>query len=73
MNIFFGLVMEYHPKKKLWDTASLRIAHDEKFSSFKYLLQTPSPNKTNKFIPYHLIISKYKYYVIKHYTFLDLQ
>jgi hypothetical protein len=32
----------------------------------------PSTNKTNKFIPYHLIVSKHKYYGIKLYVFYDL-
>jgi hypothetical protein len=31
----------------------------------------PSPNKTNKFVPYHLIITKGKCYVIKLYTFYE--
>jgi hypothetical protein len=34
MNLFFCLVMEYHPKKKMTETASLRVAHDAKFPSF---------------------------------------
>jgi hypothetical protein len=30
-----------------------------------FLMDTPSTNKTNGFIPYHLIISKHKYYGVK--------
>ena len=37
-----------------------------------FLMNTPSTNKTNKFIPYHLIISKTKYHRIKRYIFHDL-
>ena len=35
-------------------------------------MDTPSTNKRNKFIPYHLIISKHIYYGIKRYNFYDL-
>jgi hypothetical protein len=39
-------------------------------------MDTPSTNKTNKFIPYylhlHVIISKHKYYGMKRYNFYDL-
>ena len=62
--------MEHHPKKKMMETASLRVAHDAKFPSFFFFFWViaPSSNKTNKFIPYNLIISKHKYYVIKRHT-----
>jgi hypothetical protein len=42
--------------------------------SFRHFLQViaPSSNSTNKFIPYHLIISKHKYYIIKLYMSHDL-
>jgi hypothetical protein len=42
--------------------------------SFRHFFRViaPSPNKTNKFIPYHLFISKHKYYVTKLYMFHDL-
>jgi hypothetical protein len=33
MNLFFCLVMEYHPKK-MTETASLRVVHDAKFRHF---------------------------------------
>jgi hypothetical protein len=36
----------------------LRVAHDAKFPSFFFRVKALSPNKTNKFIPYHLIILK---------------
>jgi hypothetical protein len=36
-----------------------------------FLMKAPSPNKTNKLIPYHLIKWKHKYYVIKLYVFHD--
>jgi hypothetical protein len=42
--------------------------------SFRHFfrMDTSYTNKTNKFIPYHLIISKTKYYKIKRYIFHDL-
>jgi hypothetical protein len=40
------------------------------FWGFFFRVIAPSPNKTNKFLPYHLIISKHKCYVIKLYMFL---
>jgi hypothetical protein len=40
--------------------------------SFFFRMDTSSTKKTNKFIPYHLIISKNKYYGIKLYSFHDL-
>jgi hypothetical protein len=43
------------PEKKRQKTASMRIAHDAKLPSFFFQVIAPSPNKTNKFIPYHLI------------------
>jgi hypothetical protein len=43
-----------HPKKKKKMTANGIIAHDAKFPSF-FWMDTPSTNKTNKFISYHLI------------------
>jgi hypothetical protein len=42
------------------------------FRHFFSRMDTSSTNKTNKFIPYHLIISKHKYYGIKLYIFHDL-
>jgi hypothetical protein len=45
----------------------------EKFPQLFFVLFrmiAPLPNKTNKFIPYH--VSKHKCYVIKLYMFLDL-
>jgi hypothetical protein len=44
----------------------------QSFRHFFFRVIAPSPNKTNKFIPYHLIIWKYKYYVINLYIFHDL-
>jgi hypothetical protein len=48
-----------------------RVAHDAKFPSF-FWMDTPSTNKTNKFIPYHLILLKHRYYGIKRYISYDL-
>jgi hypothetical protein len=56
----FCLVMKCHPKKKLWEIASLHVAHDAKFPSFFFFwMMPPSPNKTNKFIRHYFIISKH--------------
>jgi hypothetical protein len=60
--IFLFVDGSIHPKKKWRETASLRVAHDAKFPSLFFRMDTPSTNKTNKFIAYHLIISKHQYY-----------
>jgi hypothetical protein len=60
------------PEKKWRETASLHVVLDAKFPSFFFRMIAPSPNKTNKLIPYYLIISKHKYYVIKLYILHDL-
>jgi hypothetical protein len=70
--IFLFVDWSIHPKKKWRETASLRVAHDAKFPSFFFRMDTSSTSRTNKFIPYHLIISKIKYYGIKRYIFHDL-
>jgi hypothetical protein len=71
--IYFLVCGWKYPSEKKWrETASLRVAHDAKFPSFFFRIDTPSTNKTNNFIPYHSIISKHKYYGIKHCIFHDL-
>jgi hypothetical protein len=46
-----------------------RSAHDAKFPPFFFRMDIPSTNKTNKFIPYHLInMKRIKLYIF----FLDL-
>jgi hypothetical protein len=52
------------PRKKNARNCIIAATHDAKFLSF---LGSDSYNKTNKFISYHLIISKHKYYVRKLY------
>jgi hypothetical protein len=47
MDLFFSLVMEYHPGKKMTETASLRVAHDTKFPSF-FFSGDSSITKKNK-------------------------
>jgi hypothetical protein len=67
--LFLVVVVEYSPvkkkkkkKKKNRETALLRTAHDAKLPSFFFFrVIAPAPNKTNRIIPYHLlIISFYK-------------
>jgi hypothetical protein len=64
--------MEVSIQKKM--TGNCIIARSAMMQSFRHFfrMDTPSTNKTNKFIPYHLIIWKYKYYGIKRYIFYDL-
>jgi hypothetical protein len=69
MNSFFCLWLEVSVQKKWQGTASLRVVHDAKFPYFFFQMDTPSTNKTNKFIPYHFITSKHKYHGIKRYIF----
>jgi hypothetical protein len=52
------LVMDYHPKKQWQETASLRVVHDANVPLFFFPGDSSITNKTNKFIPYHLIIWK---------------
>jgi hypothetical protein len=44
----WGVVMEYHPKKKMMGNALLRVAHDAKFPSFLpvdgFIIQTKQIN-----------------------------
>jgi hypothetical protein len=49
MNLLFCLVMEYHgiTRKKMTETASLRVAHDAKFPSF-FFSGDSSITKQNK-------------------------
>jgi hypothetical protein len=61
--IYFCLVIEYHPEKndrKMYHCAWCKVS-----LIFYFWVIAPSPNKTNKFIPYHLIIWKHKFCVIK--------
>jgi hypothetical protein len=65
--IFFFVDGNIHPEKK--NNGKLHMLC---FCHSFFRMDTPSTNKTNKFIPYHLnkIISKHKYYGIKRYIFL---
>jgi hypothetical protein len=66
------LRLEVSIRKKWRETASLQVVHYAKFPYFfLFWVDTPS-TKTNKFIPYHLIISKHRYYGIKPFISDDL-
>ena len=71
---FFFLFVDWsiYPKKMTGNCIIARSAWC-KVSVIFFRMDTSSTNKTNKFIPYHLIISKTKYYLIKRYIFHDLK
>ena len=69
---FFVYWWKYPTEKKMTGNCIIARSAWCKVSVIFFRADTPSTNKTNKFIPYHLIISKHKYYVIKLYMFHDL-
>jgi hypothetical protein len=69
---FFVCGWSIHQKKKIMGNCIIEHSAWCKVSVIFFWMDTPSTNKTNKFIPYHLIISKYKYYGMKLYIFYDL-
>jgi hypothetical protein len=71
MNLFFCLWIEVSIRKKMTGNCITARSAWCKVSVIFFRLDTSSTNKTNKFIPYHLIISKTKCYRIKRYKFHD--
>ena len=72
MNLFFCLWIEVSIRKKMTGNCIIARSAWCKVSVIFFRMGTSSRNKTNKFIPYHLIISKTKYCRIKRYIFHDL-
>jgi hypothetical protein len=61
VNLFVLFGDGVSPEKKRQETASLCVAHDAKCPSFFWEVIATSPNKTNTFIPYHLLTGYIKY------------
>jgi hypothetical protein len=70
--ICFVCGLKYPSEKKRTGICIIARSAWCKVSVIFFRMDTSSSNKTNKSIPYHLITSKHKYYVIKLYIFHDL-
>jgi hypothetical protein len=66
-NIFLFVDESIHPKRKMTGNCIIARSAWIRVSVIFFWMDTPSTNKTNRFIPWHLIIWKYKYYGIKRY------